>query len=280
MPVRWSGSLSWRDDADDNRPGDREHLVDGPTVRALEPRLRTVPEQAVWRPGDGAVDPVAATHTLLRGAERWGAQLHRHVTAYRLDRLDAALTGVETSAGFIASRTVVLANGTDARRLCGQLGWHLPVNPSPALIMRFASPPDIVRTLISSSLVEVRQGAESELLVAWHYNGESTDAQLTAAGSDMLSRLEHTFDLPGGLRLIDVRVGRRPMPVDGDPVIGHLPTAHGVYAAVMHSGVILAAVVGRLVADELSRGASRREFAELRPERFPTHAAPRPAARA
>jgi glycine/D-amino acid oxidase-like deaminating enzyme len=83
----------------------------------------------------------------------------------------------------------------------------------------------------------------------------------------MLDRLRTTFDVDD-LHLVDVRLGSRPMPADGLPVIGPVPGVDGVYVAVMHAGVTLAPVVGRLVAAEIVDGLESEELAGVRPGRF------------
>jgi len=70
------------------------------------------------------------------------------------------------------------------------------------------------------------------------------------------------------VELVNVRVGRRPMPADGSPVIGPIPRVEGAYLAVMHSGVTLAATVGRLVATEITNGVTAAELRGLQPSRF------------
>jgi len=64
------------------------------------------------------------------------------------------------------------------------------------------------------------------------------------------------------------RVGVRPMPVDGTPIVGPLPGVRGVYLAVMHSGVTLAPVVGHLVGEEILTGRQAVQLAGCRPARF------------
>ena len=59
--------------------------------------------------------------------------------------------------------------------------------------------------------------------------------------------------------LIDARVEEfqvcvRPMPADGQSIVGRLPGAPGLYVAVTHSGVTLAAHLSRLIAAELTTG--------------------------
>ena len=64
------------------------------------------------------------------------------------------------------------------------------------------------------------------------------------------------------------------MPADGEPVVGPVPGAPGVHLAVLHSGVSLAAAVGRLAASELVLGERAAELAGCRPARFLRDASP------
>ena len=65
-------------------------------------------------------------------------------------------------------------------------------------------------------------------------------------------------------------VGWRPLPEDGHPVIGFSAAAPKVYIAVMHSGVTLAPVVGRLAATEILDGVGVELLEPYRLERFAT----------
>jgi glycine/D-amino acid oxidase-like deaminating enzyme len=58
------------------------------------------------------------------------------------------------------------------------------------------------------------------------------------------------------------------MPADGRSVVGWLPGAGGVYVAVTHSGVTLAAHLAGLIAAELASGTAAAELAPYRPARF------------
>jgi glycine/D-amino acid oxidase-like deaminating enzyme len=67
------------------------------------------------------------------------------------------------------------------------------------------------------------------------------------------------------------------MPVDGQSIVGRLPGAPGLYVAVTHSGVTLAAHLSQLIAAELAAGTQRTQRAELapyRPSRFLSAATP------
>jgi len=87
-------------------------------------------------------------------------------------------------------------------------------------------------------------------------------------------------------------IGIRPMPADGIPIIGYVraelpagspassltdqhpashtdaPTAAGIYVCVVHPGVTLAAVVGRLAAEEILEGTRSPALEPCHPDRF------------
>jgi len=261
--VRWSGSLSWGgpEPSGDLEPG--RHLVGAEQVAALEPNLRTPPARAVHIPGDGAVDPSGTTDALVTAARERGARLVSGTAVTGLRVVRSRVAGVETTSGFLEAGTVVLASGADVSVLCAPLGIALPVAPSPAILVRLTGPADLVRTLVATPDLEVRAAGDGELVSAVGYGGETTTAELARSAERTRVRIIETFD--GDVRLLSARVGIRPMPADGNPVIGRLPTVHGAYVAVMHSGVTLAPVAGRLVAEEVVQGLDAPELRGCRP---------------
>ncbi len=64
-----------------------------------------------------------------------------------------------------------------------------------------------------------------------------------------------------------VRIGWRPLPLDGHPVLGSNPERPDVYIAIMHSGVTLAPLVGQLVTQEITTGLENERLTIFRPKR-------------
>jgi glycine/D-amino acid oxidase-like deaminating enzyme len=254
--VRWSGSLTWGGQTLSNMGelGSNERLVEADEIARLEPNLRSPPHRAVLRPTDGAIDAVAVTRALVDAARRHGAHVRLAETVRRLRVQNHAVVGVQTSTGSIASRAVVLAAGVDVVPLCAAIDVDLPVAASPAVLMRFNAPPGLVRTLVSCPEVEVRQTTDGLLLAAEAHTGEVDHDDLQRSARATLQRLKQTFTGARDVRLIEARIGVRPMPVDGLPIIGPLPDRPGGFVAVMHSAVTLAPVAGRLVAAEVVDG--------------------------
>ena len=272
--VRWTGSLTWGEQtrSDMGELGSDERLVEADEIARLEPHLRASPQRAVFRPTDGAIDAVAVTEALVAAARRHGAQARLTEEVRRLRVQHDTVVGVETSTGSIAASAVVLAAGVDVATLCAPLGVDLPVAASPAVLMRFNAPQDLVRTLVSCPEVEVRQTTDGLLLAAEAYKGEVDHNALQRSARATLQRLKQTFTGAQDVRLVQARIGARPMPVDGLPIIGPLPGRPGGFVAVMHSAVTLAAVAGRLVAAEVVDGLDATELQHVRPQRFTTAA--------
>ena len=273
--VRWTGALSWPVDATvaplpagaGDAGGDVE-LLGAAQVAALEPNLREPPVQALRTRSDGAVDALAVTRALVRGARDHGARvlLGAQVVAVRTG--GARVSGVDTSHGPLAADTVVAAAGTGVPRLCAPFGVPVPVVPSPAAVLEFESPRGLVRTLVAGPDVEVRQSTGGRLLAAvdWSQDGAG-DGPQRALGRTATA-ISAVFRGAGGLRPRAVRVGVRPVPADGAPIVGPVPGVPGLYLAVMHSGVTLAPLVGRLVARELVEAVEAEELLGCRPGRF------------
>ncbi|NEB76232.1 FAD-binding oxidoreductase, partial [Streptomyces sp. SID14478] len=68
-------------------------------------------------------------------------------------------------------------------------------------------------------------------------------------------------------RFEDARIGVRPVPSDGLPLVGAVARAPGLYHLVSHSAVTLAPVLGRLAAQEITTGRPAPELAAYRPDR-------------
>ncbi|MFV2086482.1 NAD(P)/FAD-dependent oxidoreductase [Micromonospora sp. LOL_021] len=266
--VRWHGALIWgADQLDDVRTGPAERLLDAAEVEWVEPRLRVPPTRALHLGSDGAVDPVAVTQALVRAAQNHGAQLIANSAVTALTMRDGRVVGVRASAGNLPADIVVVTAGVDAPLLCGPLGFDLPVAPSPALLIRLSGPPGLVRTLVATPDLEVREATDGHLLIATSYQGETSHEDLQRAGERVLRRLVATFDAED-VHLVSARLGTRPMPADALPIVGPVPGVGGVYVAVMHSGVTLAPTVARLVAAEIVDGIEAEQLAGVRPARF------------
>ena len=94
------------------------------------------------------------------------------------------------------------------------------------------------------------------------------DPELRRWATELLNRARRTVHGLDDARVVTYQVCVRPMPADGQSIVGRLPGAEWLYVAVTHSGVTLAAHLSRLIAAELATGAPGAELAPYRPARF------------
>ncbi|KAB8066922.1 NAD(P)/FAD-dependent oxidoreductase [Janthinobacterium violaceinigrum] len=266
LSVRWDGALSYG--TQDGRMSPSCILIDRTRIAHFEPRLKQPPEQALYEPEQGALDAVAATHALLAAARALGATVRTHTPVLGFAVHNAKVTGVGTAAGLIEADTVVLAAGTGTAALAAQLGASLPIHASPAIFLRYQAPPGLVRGIISSHTMEVRQAEDGTMLAAEDYVDDAPENQPAAMAQRTASAIRRELEGAGAIAPEFACVGLRPMPFDGVPVIGYLPQVEGVYVCVMHPGVVLAGIVGQLASGEIVDGQPASAFEACRPARF------------
>ncbi|WP_338678694.1 FAD-binding oxidoreductase [Janthinobacterium sp. TB1-E2] len=266
LKVRWHGALSYG--TQDGRVSPVSILLDRSRIVQLEPHLRQPPEQALYEPGQGAVDAVAATHAMLAAARALGATIRTHTPVLGFAVQSAKVTGVETAAGLIEADVVVLAAGTATAALAEMLGASLPIHASPAIFMRYQAPPGLVRGIISSHAMEVRQAEDGTMLAAEDYVDDAPDNQPAAMAQRTASAIRNELAGAESIAPAFACIGLRPMPFDGVPIIGYLPQVGGAYVCAMHPGVVLAAIVGQLASEEIVTGQPRSALEACRPARF------------
>ncbi|APA68486.1 NAD(P)/FAD-dependent oxidoreductase [Janthinobacterium sp. 1_2014MBL_MicDiv] len=267
LEVRWTGALSYGTD-EGRAPSSSSMLLDSAQIARLEPHLKKPPPQAVYEAGHGALDAVAATHALLAAAASHGATLRTHTPVLGFTIRDGRVTGVETGSGLLAADVVVLAAGAATASLAEKLNVNLPIHASPAIFMRYKAPPGLVRSIISSHAMEVRQGADGGLLAAEDYLDDTPENQPAAMAQRTAGAIRDELAGADAIEPEQACIGLRPMPADGIPVIGYLPQVDGVYVCAMHPGVVLAAIVGQLVSEEIVDGQPAAALSACRPARF------------
>lgn len=265
LQIQWTGALSYSESA--GHPA-AATLLSATEVLAREPHLKNPPPCALYRAEEGALDAVQATHTLIAGAQALGAQLLTQTRVTGFQTCNADVTGVNTTAGTFDAELVVLAAGTGTRQLTQMLNASLPIDASPAIFIRYTAQPGLVKGIISSPEMEVRQSADGALVAAEDYLGEASGNSPTDIAWHTAEAIRHELHGVASIEPQTVAVGFRPMPVDGIPIVGFLPGIGGVYVCAMHPGVTLAAIVGRLASEELLDRQSSAALAPCRPERF------------
>jgi glycine/D-amino acid oxidase-like deaminating enzyme len=284
-------------------------------------RLPRPAPEAAWFPGEGYLLTGPMIRDLVDHAVRQGATVITGepgcVTGFEADP-DSAGPGwaVRTAAGqVIPADVVVCCAGTQAPRLAelaatalagtalagtAQAGgehsgaaapvplvpWAGPGARAPGLVVQAgpATSPGLTR-MIHTPGVHLRphEGGQVHLeapdaAVDLH----TPDKELRRWAGELLDRARRVTSVLDDATVNGYRVCVRPMPADGQSIVGWLPGAPGVYVAVTHSGVTLGAHLAALIAAELLSAdqpgdADEAELAPYRPGRFAGGSVPAPA---
>jgi glycine/D-amino acid oxidase-like deaminating enzyme len=275
LGINWNGSLVWTHAGSQAQElvqrlqawGYPMRLLDSTSVWELEPNLRCCPDTACFAENEGSIDPVAMTRALLDEALRHGAELRTGCAASAIVTSGDSVIGIETSNGHLACRDLILAAGWGSAALAGPAGIALPAVSSEALLVETQPLPPVISRLLAAPGVRLWQGADGAIRACDEFDGCELAPRSAPLAQELLQRVERLLDLPARLQTRRVTVGTRMVPADGLPVIGRPAVPVGLYIAVMHSGVTLAPLVGRLAASEICTGSTEESLSPYRPGR-------------
>ena len=284
--LRFDGGLHWQAaglaDAErarhtaETRHGYDSHLLAADEVPGAVHGIRpgAVPEVAIRNPGEGwvslphLIEHLAAELRALGGAITTDAG----VCAVRVE--GGRAVGVVTAAGErIDGDAVVVACGASTPGVVEPLGATIPDGSPWSMLVTTEPSAARLRSVVNSPRVAIRPSPGGAYAVdhAW-YEG---DIRVVDGEPTIDERVVHELVdeanavVEGGtLRAASWRLGRKPVPGDGEPVFGDLASAPGAYAAFTHSGATLALIAGELIAHELLTGERHPMLATFRPERF------------
>ena len=240
-------------------------------VRNHAPHLGEAPEEALLFPGEGVAEAGTLTVQLLQLARDRGAQVITGCAVERIELANGRVRGLCCEGGMIPADQVIVAAGNGSARLVADLGVELPMLRRPGALIHTRPVAPVLAHVMVSPALEFRQDSAGRIIApsAESHQADATERFSSAPGelaADTLGRLGRL--LPGvELTCEQVALALRPVPGDGLPVVGPCG-AEGLYLAVMHSGVTLAALMGQLVADEVLRQKSAALLAPYRPNRF------------
>jgi glycine/D-amino acid oxidase-like deaminating enzyme len=222
---------------------------------------------------------------MLDHARALGAELRYPCEVLAIELRGPRLLGVRTSEGRVALDHLVVAAGIDSQPLLATLGYHLPLRNAPGILAHSVPVPELTKVVYDGpDELEFKQMANGRIVGEWHFEPPDIPAhrEIRAHATDYPNpalRAEHGRRIlerigtvmPGvrGVPLQRLTLGFRPMPIDGFPIVGPVPGAREVYMAVTHSGVTLAAILGRYVSREILTEARMPALAPYRPTRFP-----------
>jgi len=113
----------------------------------------------------------------------------------------------------------------------------------------------------------IKQKPDGRIVTGSDFASGGGDTSLEA-GQRHLARMAAVLPELGKATVEKMTQGFRPMPADGVPIVGFAPRRTDLYVAVMHSGVTLSPLIGRLAATEILDRVRVEPLAPYRLERF------------
>ena len=263
-------------------------LIDAGQAAELEPALRLPPSAGGvgWFPGEGYLLTERLVSDLAERAVQGGATVltGEPGRVVGLDPAGGAAVAVRTATGqVIPADAVVCCAGRWVPELAALAGaacpiplvpWAEPGATAPGLVVQAGpvTPPGLAR-VVHAPQVYLRPHTGG--LVHLEAPDATVDLHTPAAdlrrwAGELLARARRVVPGLQHASVTGYRVCVRPMPADGRPIVGWLPGADGLYVAVTHSGVTLAAHLAQLISAELTGGPAAAELAPYRPHRFTT----------
>ena len=210
---------------------------------------------------------------MLEAARLAGADLRIGSPVEGFDVEGGRVTGVRAAGERIAADVVVLAAGPASDALVRSVDAALPMSPSPGLLVVTAPVASGLRHIVHARGAAVRPDGGGRILLSSRTVDDALDASVRSLDLDapevsaVRERAAAVLPVVRDAPIESVRIGVRSVPSDGQPAIGYLPGLDNLYALVTHSGVSLGALLGRLVAAELT-GPPVAELEPYRPTRF------------
>lgn len=253
-------------------------LVSIERARELAPGIEVVADATVaFFPDEGWVAAPVLIGQLLAGAVRHGARVIWPAPVEGLYAEGNRVAGVRTRNEIFAANVVVDCSGPVGGKLIEPLGRSISRQRAPGVLIVTETLPSILDRPVHAEGVYVRPDGGGRILVG----STDVDAMLppdfapgdvlpvdSAPVREMQRRGAALMPLLADARIDTVRVGWRPMPADGFSAVGPLAGIEGYYLVFTHSGVTLAPILGKLVAEEITSGRSSPMLAPFRPDRL------------
>ena len=287
--LRFDGGLSWQS-ADKAQTVSKIHAhqqghgYDSALLTPDEVEVRipgvdaaAIPESgALWNSGEGWVDLPSLIDYLVAELVGGGGELIINAGEATVTTSGGRVTEVRTKRqGTIEVDAALLATGAKAPSMVAQFGVTIPDATTMALLVRSRPIQTQLRAVLNTPRVSVRPTPNGGLAVDSDWTEPHIQVQADGTSrvpAEIVEQLlaEASLVLAGGPPLTaDTQgIGPKPVPGDGEPVLGQLGDIRGLHIAFTHSGATLALIVGELLAQQIITGQPHSLLMPYSPHRF------------
>jgi glycine/D-amino acid oxidase-like deaminating enzyme len=287
--LRFAGGLVWYPEdkaAELHQRHDHEvahgydsHLIGRDQVSALTPgvEMAAIPDTgAIWNPGEGWVDLPSLVQFLIKDFVEHGGKLVTKAGKFIVRSKAGSITGVTTRNGhLVGADVVVLAAGAAVPVMAADLGITIPDATPVSLLVTSRPVHHPLRAVLNTPRVSLRPTPDGGLAVdsdwANAHITRTADGSFEVPPSIIESLLDEASRVLQGrpkLEAASCGIGPKPVPGDGEPVLGRVHDVAGLYLAFTHSGATLGLIVGELLAYEITIGTPHPMLEEFNVGRF------------
>ena len=287
--LRFDGGLAWAppEEADQLRARHRHEVAHGYESHLLQPEEtaaqvpgvdpRVIPATgAVWNPGEGWVDLPSLVQFLIKDFVEEGGRLVTHAGRSEVVVRNGAVSAVRTAGGErFEVDAAVLATGPEVPAMAADLGIAIPDRTPISMLVTTKPLPHDLTAVLNTPHVSLRPAPGGALAVDADWTSESitrsagggygvpevvVEALLAEASRVLIGHPRLKADWTG--------IGPKPIPGDGDPVLGRADDVAGLSLAFSHSGATLGLIAGELLAYEILEGTAHPMLADFNVRRF------------
>lgn len=284
--LRFDGGLYWTADdlsgtrarhAYEKAHGYDSRLVTRDSLAQADAQVEgeALAQEAIFNPGEGWVSLPHLVAHLAHQLRALGGEIVEHAGKCEVVRNGQRASGIRLASGDILHADAVLvACGPATPDVVAPLGVTIP-NGSPVSMLVITAPSAHgLKAVLNTPRAAVRPNPGNTF--ALDHDWYEEDIQQQADGSYTIDErvvaqlaAEASKLMKGEpLRAASWKLGLKPIPGDGEPVLGELESVPGCFVAFTHSGATLALIAGELLAEEILTGEKQPMLESFRPARF------------
>lgn len=286
--LQFNGGLRWntagkRDQTVARHEHEKAHgydsrLLSPQEIPSIAPGVdpAAVPELAVFNPSEGWVSLPELVDYLMQEFHERGGELELNAGKGEILVKGGRAAGVALASGkTYDADTVVVACGAATPSVLSPLGVELP-NGSPLSMLVVTKPVEHnLQAVLNTPRVAARPNPGGSLALDhdWYESRLKDRSDGTfSVSDDIVAELADEASLilkdHPELKPASWKVGYKPIPGDGEPVLGELRAVPACFVAFTHSGATLGLIAGELLAGEIVTGRRHPLLAAFSPDRF------------
>lgn len=248
-------------------------VVDGSTLRSMEPAISTSAVGAAYCPIEGKINPLVATQALGDAARSSGARLYDNCNVVAIAREGGGFV-VTTSRGTLRAGRVVNTAGPFARAIGTMLGVDIPVYGAPLQMIVTEAVAPLVSCLVAhaSRHLSLKQAANGNIIIGggWYAGVDPVRGRAAATHEGLEGNIAVAQSVVPQLAHVHMIRSWAAMniDIDGAPILGEHPAVPGFYTAVGANGYTLAPAFGLSMAELILHGRAERDISAFSVTRF------------